>query len=201
MRSTSLNLIPKQQPGWFATSLHATGLGVTALTLCGFYSLVYQPLLEKQDAHGSRAEQLSRLQTSQGTETNEFIQLREQLETMQQSVSDLHRQLSKDHSEESLLADIQAIAADSDLQVIKHQFGERQNFSTHAITYVEFQCAGSYDSICRFLQQAEQITKTAKLSNLELQSANNSQSYPIQLTFVLYSEGESNDTRERREVL
>ena len=42
-----------------------------------------------------------------------------------------------------------------------------------------------------FLQKAEQLTRTTKLSKFELNAKEKSHGYPIQLTFVLYSGGKS----------
>ncbi|MEM8945440.1 MAG: type 4a pilus biogenesis protein PilO [Planctomycetota bacterium] len=196
-----MNLISRKQPRWFGFSLHLLGLVATALTIGAFYGFVYQPLLRKQKDHASRTEQLDQLLLKQGSEAGEYSRLRRQLDAMRKSVSDLHHELAEDQSDQSLLAAIQGVAKESDLQVLDFQIGEKQSFATHSLTEVEFQCHGSYASICGFIQQAEQITKIAKLSNIEMQSRTNSLRYPIQLTFVLYSEGNSNDTKEKREVL
>ncbi len=72
---------------------------------------------------------------------------------------------------------------------------------THSQTEVDFRCLGSYASICRFLDQAEQLAKTTKLSKFQLGPASGFDQYPIQLTFVLYSDASKHDTKEKRGVL
>lgn len=196
-----MNLQSNQQSRYFGYSLHALGAAVTALTVGLFFALVYQPLVEKREQNVSRAEQIDRLLQSHSSEGSDYRRLRSQLEEMKGAVAELHSQLAQELSEEALLADISEIAAESDLQILDYQVGSPKSLLTHSITEIGFSCHGSYASICKFLEKAEQITKIAKLSKFELESSENSYSYPIQLTFVLYSEGKSNDTREKRGVL
>ncbi len=196
-----MNLLTHQLNRMFAGSLHLTGVAGVVLCLGGFYALVFQPLRQSQADHVARVEQIDKLLVHTGTEENEHRQLRTQLREMKESVAKLHHQLASDASEASVIEDLSRLAADVDLEVLDYQIGLTQSLPTHSQTEIEFRCHGSYASICQFLQKAEQLTKTTKLSKFELNSGKNSDQYPIQLTFVLYSEGKSHDTKEKRGIL
>ncbi len=194
-------LQPDQGSRYFGLAMHAIGVAITAMLVGLFYMFVFKPLDNSKEQYISRTEQLGALLQSNASQGSEYRRLRAQLDEMKQSVAELHAQLAQEFTEESLLAKLGEIATESAVQILDHQIGQPQTLLTHSLTEVEFNCHGSYDSICRFLEQAEQITKIARLSKLELDPRDNSRSYPIQLTFVLYSEGKSNDKREKRGVL
>lgn len=190
-----------QQTRYFGVAFHGVGAALALLLVGLSYSLVYRPLDQRREQSVGRMEQLDRLLSKQGNQGSEYRRLRTQLDRMKQSVAELHSQLSEEFSQETLLAEINELAGKSNIQILDYQVGAPERLMTHSMTEVEFSCHGSFASICKFLQEAEQITKVAKLSKLELISRDNSDGYPIQLTFVLYSEGKSNDTREKRGVL
>ena len=185
----------------FAGSLHLAGVAVILLTVGGFYGLVHQPLQRKQARHRARTEQLKQLFVNTGTEAVEYRDLNSRLNEMKKTVENLHRQLADHASETRVIEELSSIAAEVDLDVLDYQVGLTKSLPTHSQTEVEFRCHGSYASICQFLEKAEQLTRTTKLSRFELKAERNSRSYPIQMTFVLYFEGKSHDTRERRELL
>ncbi len=174
---------------------------MVAFAIGVFYALVFRPLQHKQEEHTARSEQLDLLLIQTGTEASEYRGLHKQLADMKDSVAEMHRQLAGQASETSVIEELSSIAAEVDLEVLDYQVGLTQSLPSHSQTEVEFRCHGSYASICRFLQKAEHLTKTTKLSTFELSSEKKSHGYPIQLTFVLYSEGKSHDTKERRGTL
>lgn len=174
---------------------------MVALALGGFYALVYQPMQRNREGHMSRSEQLDMLLIKTGTERAEYRRLRNQLSKMKESVDKIHRQLADRPSEATVIEDLSDIAADVGLEVLDYQIGLTEKQQPYSQTEVEFRCHGSYASICKFLDKAQQLTETTKLSKFELNSEKKSHGYPIQLTFVLYSEGQSHDTKEKRGFL
>ncbi|MGI9427243.1 MAG: type 4a pilus biogenesis protein PilO [Bythopirellula sp.] len=195
---SKLNL---QQNRMYVWSLHLAGAAAVAVSVGGFYGLVYQPLKQKQADYTSQSEQLDFLLLKTGTEANDYRRLRNELQETNQTVVELRRQLADQVSETALIDQLRQLAATVDLQIVDYQVGLTSSLPTHSQTELELSCHGSYDSICRFLQQAEQLTKTTKLSKFELKTDDNLPHYPIQVTFVLYSDGNSNDTKEKRGVL
>lgn len=177
------------------------GAAAVVLLVGCFYAVVFQPLDRRQDDSMTRLMQLDELLIRSGTEGREYRQLRDKLVDMQDSIAEVNLQLRDEQQEERVLADLNSIASSVGLEILEHQLGQSKMMSTHLEKEIELRCSGSYASICRFLEQAEKITKTTKLSRFELNEAKNSRSYPIQLTFVLYSRANSHDTKEKRGVL
>ncbi len=196
-----MNFFTHPNSRMFTGSLHLAGVAVILLTLGGFYGLVYQPLQRRQAEHRARTEQLKQLLVNTGTEAVEYRDLSNRLSKMKKTVENLHRQLADHASETMVIEELSGIAAEVNLEVLDYQVGLTKSLPTHSQTEVDFRCHGSYASICRFLEKAEHLTRTTKLSKFELKSEKNSRSYPIQMTFVLYFEGKSHDTKEGREIL
>lgn len=196
-----MNLSPSRNNHLFTWTLHLAGVGVIALTLGGFCILVYQPLQAKRIHQAERSEQLDVLLVKTRTTGSEYRRLRSRLAEMQSSVAEMQSQLKQAPTEKERIQNISDIATNVGLKIQDYQIGLNQSLATHSQTEVEFQCVGSYASICKFLHQTEQLTRITKLSKFELNSTGNSDVYPIQITFVLYSGAQSNDTKERRGVL
>jgi len=184
-----------------ASSLHLAGAAAVALAMGIFYLAVYWPLENQAIAHETRAEQIDALFAHSPAVARKYRELRDRLASVQASVDQLHLQLAHQQTEKTAIDSLTEIAKNTNLEIIDYDLGHSQRLAAYSVTELELQCHGSYDSICRFLAQAEQFTKTAKLSRFELGSAANFERYPIQLTFVLYSEGQSHDTKEGRGVL
>lgn len=185
----------------FALSLHAIGATVTLAMLFLSYKLIHQPLERKQQADAARIEQLGQLLKKNGTEAKEYRSLQSQLSQMRQAVAEVHDQLTDNVSSDDVLSSLQQLAAELDLEVLNYQVSPPQHHQQHTLSKIELSCNGSYASICNFLNKAEQLAKVTKLTKFGLDAEAKNQSYPIQLTFVLYSDGESNDTKEKRGVL
>ena len=193
-------MLTQQQNRMFAWSLHLAGAAVVLLVLGGFYALVYQPLECKNVERTERSEQLDVLLVQTGPVGGQYRRLRSELAKMKTSVAELESQFEGAQSGEEVIENISQLATDVNLEILDYQIGLAESLPTHSQIEVAFRCRGAYASICRFLEKTEHLTKTTKLSKFELDSSSNSGSYPIQLTFVLYSEAKSHDTKERRGV-
>ena len=75
---------------------------------------------------------------------------------------------------------------------------ELESYSQAELT---FQCKGSYASICQFLHEIDHLARITEISNLQIESADNFHSYPLQVTFVLYFGGATHDRSMKGEVL
>ncbi len=192
-----VSFIARQQNRWFSPLLHLAGAASCAVLVAIFYALVFQPLEQKARAQEARLELLDQLLLTSGAESIEYRDLRNQFEEMTNSVAEIHRQLAEQKTETAVIGEINNLASQAGLRVLDYQVGLAEGHPSHSKAEVEFRCLGSYASICHFLDKAEQLTKTTKLSKFELDSSENSTEYPVQLGFVLYSNGNSNDTSER----
>ena len=185
----------------YECSLHLAGMAVVAAVIGLFYVLVHQPLQRRQAVYETRTAQLAQLQKASLPEVQAYRELRAKLTSMKASIFEVREKLASEAELETLVDEVTNLALEVDVQLISSEIGSTKQLATHSQTEVEFQCRGSYDSICQFLHRAEKLTKIAKISGFELQSSINPGGYPLQLTFVLYSGGVSNDISKKRGVL
>jgi len=196
-----VNILSNQHNRVYAWTLHILGATAVTLILGAYYVLLYQPLERQRAEAGDRIAHFDRELLRSGTEGREYRQLRDQLSEMTDSIAKMHVQLHAPQQEVAFVAELRSMADAVDLDIVNTQVGVTKTLSTHSQREVALDCHGSYASICQFLQQAEQFTKITKLSKFKLSATENSTRYPIQLTFVLYSEGNSHDTKQKRGVL
>jgi len=196
-----MKIIRKKTNRLFVSSLHLVGAAAVGLLVVVFCVLVYWPLEGRQADAVTRVGQLDALLLRAGSEGREYRGLRDKLASLETLVAETQAELTVENSETTVLERLNKIATDFELVVEDYEVGQTKRLMTHQETNVEFRCLGSYASICRFLEVAEKLTKTTKLAKFELNESKNFDGYPIQLTFVLYSRGESHDTKEKRGVL
>jgi Tfp pilus assembly protein PilO len=183
--------------GW---ALHAAGVAVVLLAGVAFYTLVYCPLRGQMVADADRSAQLQLLLASSAEVQREQRPLREQLDKLLVKVAQVRSRLPQNLDAKEFASQVRLAAQESRLQVLDHQLAASQTGPGFSSTEIRFQLSGSFASICDFLKEVSQFTRVTEISQLNMQSTINSESYPIQVTFVLYYGAKSHD-REVREIL
>jgi len=182
-------------------SLHAGGAAVIALVVTGFALIVYLPIASQHEGHGQRIEQLSQLLKQSRNVQKEHHRLRADLAEMQEAVAGVRSRLPEEALEAEFVIKASNLAKKAGLQVLDYRQHRGSTHTTHSKTEVRFNCRGSYASVCFFLKEVNQLTRLAKISKLDMQSAPDSESYPFRVTFDLYYGVKSFDTKEKQGVL
>lgn len=176
--------------------LHLGGfLLLMVLGLC-LYFLVYRPLGDLREQNLTNAERVAALLKYAPAVESRHRHLRRQLKEFERSAAITRRRIPTSADEEEFLADVDAIASELHLKVANHKIGEIHELGKLRAMEVDFDCRGSYDSICRFFAAVEQLARITKTSSFELGAVSNSFGYPFQVTFVLYYAPSTGDTRE-----
>ena len=189
--------IPEER--WLDRLVHLGGAAITLLTVVGFYAVIYRPLNLRQAEHVARYEQLVMLTAHAEKIQRQHTALRRELASLIQVADAARGRLPSEAREDAFVSDVRRIAAETQVELNDHRLEPPQRFVTHSQTAIRCDCTASYASICRFLQQVEQLARITKIARLELQSRDNSGVYPFQITFVLYYGVPANDTNERRD--
>jgi Tfp pilus assembly protein PilO len=64
--------------------------------------------------------------------------------------------------------------------------GKATHFDTFSQLDISLQCAGAYESICRFLDQLEDVPRVARVISLDLDATAQQEVYPLQFVVRLY---------------
>jgi Tfp pilus assembly protein PilO len=195
------SLTREQQDRWFPRLAHLAGVMVAMSTTVGFYLFAYRPLVLRQLENTARAEQLELLTSHAAAIHTQHTQLRQELATLTSTVDAVRSRIPEEPLDAEFVRDVRRLATEAGVEVRDHRLAPPQRLGTHSQSEVHCDCLGRYDSICRFLDQVEQIPRIVKVAKLELGTSDNSDVYPLQVTFVLYYGLPANDTNERRDGL
>jgi len=183
--------------GW---ALHAGGIAVVVVAIAVFYKFVYCQLHERSVADYERAEQLQLLLASSSQVQRVQRPLREELSKLELEVAAIRGRLPDTFDKTAFVREVCEAADATALQVLDYRLSAPQLGPSFSSTEVSLVCTGSFASICRFLQEIDQLARVTEISKLDLASEINSDEYPFQVTFVLYYGAKSHD-RKREDVL
>ncbi|MCA9230679.1 MAG: type 4a pilus biogenesis protein PilO [Planctomycetales bacterium] len=181
--------------------LHAGGLAAVGLALLAFYHLVYLRLAEQGETHAIRAEQLQKLLATAESVRDNHRSFRIELEKLEIETASMRSRLPQDLQKSQFESSLRNAAATTAFKFGAAQWKPSATTSTHSRAEVTVTGNGSFASICKFLNEINQLARITKISSLALETSNESASYPLEVTFVLVYGIESNDTDRTGGVL
>jgi Tfp pilus assembly protein PilO len=184
--------------GWI---LH--GVGVAALALCVAANLwfVAMPLYEQHELSESRIAQLQVMLSKSKQVYREHEKLYDELASLKKSVEETQKRLPRELGEGQFLEDVRAVAARMGVVVGEYHLGTTEELESYSKAELTLQCQGNYASICRFLDEIDHFARLTEVSNLQIESTDNFNRYPFQVSFVLYFGGSNHDRSMRGDVL
>ena len=124
-----------------------------------------------------------------------------ELASLRHSVEETQRRLPHELREHEFVEQVRQVASQSGIELGDYQMGMISELESYSQAELTFQCKGSYASICQFLHEIDHLARITEISNLQIESADNFHSYPLQVTFVLYFGGATHDRSMKGEVL
>ncbi len=182
-------------------ALHATGFLAVALILATFYQLGYAQLADQSEVHASRAEQLNKLLATEDAVRQKHQSLRQELDNLEQEAATMRHRLPHGIEKDQFESSIRKAAAKVGFRLEIATWNTPIPTPSHSLAEVTVHGDGSFASICRFLNEINQLARITKISRLQLESDSEFQSYPFQVTFVLVYGIQSNDTDRKDGVL
>ena len=116
----------------------------------------------------------------------ELAALGSQLESQQRRAAEVRRRIPDDPDEAEFLRQLSEAASRGGVVIEDFNRGGMTARAGFCQLDVSLRCGGSYDDICRFLDQLEGFPRITKIVSLDLISAGRSERYPMQLTIRLY---------------
>ncbi len=180
--------------------LHGAGLVILVVCLGAFVQIALKPLAASRAAAESRVDQLEALLARAPQVQHEHQTLRASLAELKESVATTHQRLPSEMREHEFLDQVRTAAQTTGIELGEYQLGTVEDLASYSKVELTFACEGSFASICRFLDQIDHLARIAEVSNLQIQSADNFNRYPHQVTFVLYFGGAAHDRTMRGDV-
>jgi Tfp pilus assembly protein PilO len=181
--------------------MHGAGLLCVASVVAAYGWFVIKPLVEHERLCQQRIAQLETLLAKTPKVRQENRAFHAELASLRHTVEETQRRLPTELREREFVAQVRQVAAKSGMEVSDYQMGLTTELESYSQAEVTFQCKGSYASICQFLDEIDHLARITEISNLQIESADNFHSYPIQVTFVLYFGGRTHDRSMKGDVL
>jgi Tfp pilus assembly protein PilO len=188
----------EQPVGW---ALHAAGVAIVALVIGAYYLFVYQQLETRKQSDSMRIDQLRTLLSKSATVQRQNLEQQQELKSLEASISAIRERLPHELRQSQYADELKRIAGNVGLRVHQLHWGTPEVSPSHTQAEVQLECDGSYDSICRFLDEVSQLTRITEISQLQLNSDPGSRNRPFQVTFVLYYGVDSHDSNKNQGVL
>lgn len=184
--------------GWL---LHGAGLLCVAGIVAAYGWFVLRPLVEHEQLCQVRIAQLEDLLIQTPKVRQENRAYNAELASLKHSVEETQRRLPPELREHEFVEQVRQVATKAGMEVGDYQMGLITELESYSQAELSFQCKGSYASICQFLHEIDHLARITEISNIQIESADNFHSYPIQVTFVLYFGGTTHDRSMKGEVL
>jgi Tfp pilus assembly protein PilO len=184
--------------GW---ALHAVGVVALGLVLLAYLWFVWNPISERRLLCEQRISQLEQLLKRAPHVRSENQTYKAEIASLKQSVEETQKRLPQELREHEFLEQVRAIAEQTGMELQDYQMGDIEQLESYSKAQLTLQCHGSFASICRFLDEIDHLARITEAANLQIETADNFNRYPLQVTFVLYFGGSSHDRRMRGDVL
>lgn len=184
--------------GW---AMHGVCLICVAGFVAAFSWFVLKPLVEQEQICQQRIAQLEDLLVKSPKVRQENRAFHAELASLKHSVEETQRRLPHELREHEFIEQVRQVATKSGMEVGDYQMGLVTELESYSQAELTFQCKGSFASICQFLHDIDHLARITEIANLQIESADNFHSYPIQVTFVLYFGGVTHDRSMKGEVL
>ncbi len=174
----NLNLL-----GWL---MHGTGM--LTIVVCGvvFYFVVYAPLESRREQDEERARHVQRLIEDADDVFAEHERMSAAVDKFADRAASVRRRIPDDPNETEFLKTVTQAAKDTGLEIRDYRRGRVEAKERHWQLEITVSGAGTYESICRFLDRIEAMPRITKVKTLAITSSAQSEVYPADITFVLY---------------
>lgn len=169
--------------GWL---MHGAGAVPAAVIITAFWFGYSVPLkTAKQDVRNQIQGITKQLAEGRGIRAKHRL-LKEQLAANQNKI-DLVRQRIPDQSEEAeFLRQVTDASVRSGVNIGTYSRGKETAKTQFSQLEIHIQARGTFASICRFLDQLEQIPRVTKVTSLQLDGVAADDGYPLSMTVRLY---------------
>jgi Tfp pilus assembly protein PilO len=184
--------------GWM---LHGLGVAMLAVGVLAYVWFVAMPLHERHELSESRMTQLQLMLSKSNQIHHEHEELHGELASLKKSVEETQKRLPRELGEGEFLEQVRQVAVRTGIELGEYQLGTTEQLESYSKAELTFHCHGNYASICRFLDEIDHLARLTEVSNLQIESADNFNRYPFQVSFVLYFGGSNHDRSMRGDVL
>lgn len=178
--------------------LHYAGFLVVLVCAATGYSIVHVPTMEDIAAKEARIDQL-RLSIENGPIIRrQHRAVSAKLDQVTQRIEDVKRRVPQEAHAGEFLKELMKVASAEQLSIKDFTPETPQDRDGFTEMRVSFKGAGSYASICRFIDQLSKMTRLSKVNDLTVSAEGSGDEYPMTATLVIYFDLRGNEATVSR---
>jgi Tfp pilus assembly protein PilO len=183
----------------FGRLLHYTGVLATAVCATAGYSLTHAPTVQAVAERSARIEEITLSLRNAPVVREQHRKVSEKLHEVTTRIADVQRRVPPDANAGEFLKEVTQLASADHVAIKDFSPGKPQNKSGYAEMEVTLTGAGSFASICSFVDRLAKLQRLSKVKNLTLSAGDDSSNYPMTATLVIYFGLQGKDVQSAQE--
>jgi Tfp pilus assembly protein PilO len=170
----------------FGRLLHYAGLLATVLCALAGYSFVHAPSLEAIASTSERILELQLLIQNAPVMRTQHRSVTEKLTEVTTRIAAVQARVPRDADAGAFLKEVTQLASAEQFAIKDFTPDKPQQRNGFAEMQVTLKGAGSYASICRFVDQLSKLKRLSKVKDLKVSAEGDASEYPMTATLVIY---------------
>jgi Tfp pilus assembly protein PilO len=170
----------------FGRLLHYAGVLATALCVAAGYSIVHAPTLATISSASARIEELKLSIQNAPVMREQHHKVSDKLTEVTTRIAEVQRRVPRDADAGQFLKELTKLATAEQLTIKDFTPEKPEDRNGYAEMRVTLKGAGSYASICQFLDRLSRLKRLSKVKDLTLTAEGDASEYPMTATLVIY---------------
>jgi Tfp pilus assembly protein PilO len=170
----------------FGRLLHYAGLLATVVCASIGYSWVHAPTMEAIDDTSARIQELNLLVKNTPLMRAQHRKVSEKLSEVTTRITEVQRRVPRDADAGGFLKQVTKLASEEQFSIQDFTPEKPVDREGYAEMQVTLKGAGTYASICTFLDRLSKLKRLSKVKDLTLTAEGDADEYPLTATFVIY---------------
>jgi Tfp pilus assembly protein PilO len=170
----------------FGRLLHYGGLLAAVLGATAVYSLLHAPTVHATAETSIRIEEIRLSAQNAPLLRERHRQVSDQLAAVERRIAAVHARVPTDADAGAFLKAVTQLASEEKLDIRDFQPEKPVAKTGYAEMEVKLNGAGSFHSICGFLDRLARLPRLAKVKSLTVSADDDSNKYPMTATLIIY---------------
>jgi Tfp pilus assembly protein PilO len=170
----------------FGRLLHYAGLLATVLCAVAGYSFVHAPSIESIASTSAKIVELEMLIQNAPVMREQHRKSSDRLQEVTTRIAELQARVPHDAAAGEFLKEVTRVASEEQFAIKDFTPDKPHDRTGYAEMQVTLKGAGSYASICRFMDRLSKLKRLSKVKDLSLSAEGDASEYPMTATLVIY---------------
>jgi Tfp pilus assembly protein PilO len=183
----------------FGRLLHYAGVLVTVVCASFAYSCLHAPAVHTISDTEARIDDVVQSVQNAPIIRQQHRIVSEKLKEVTTRIANVQRRVPQNSDEGDFLHQLTQLAGDEKLAIKEYSPGKAEIKNGYAELQVTLQGAGSFGSVCTFVERLNKLARLSKIKELTLSAEDNRAEYPMTATLIIYFALRGNDAESAQE--